>query len=75
MRWAYAASATTISRSTPTESARAPASVRSAAKWWVSRFRTALASLTTKPSKPQVSRRTSVKSQWLPDAGIPFRSM
>jgi hypothetical protein len=55
--------------------ARTPASVRSAANPWVSRFRTAFASLTTNPWKPQVSRSTSVNNQWLPEAGIPFRSM
>ena len=45
------------------------------AKPWVTRFRTALASLTTKPSKPQVSRSTSVNSHSFPVAGMPFRSM
>ena len=59
----------------PASTARAPASVRSAAKPWVTRFRTALASLTTKPSKPQVSRSTSVNSHRLPVAGMPLRSM
>ena len=61
--------------STPALIARAAASVRSAAKPWVTRFRTALASLTTKPSNPHVSRSTSVNSQRLPDAGTPLRSM
>ena len=55
--------------STPTLTARAAASLRSAAKSWVTRLRTALASLTTKPSNPQVSRNTSVNSHRLPDAG------
>ena len=58
--------------STPALTARAAASLRSAAKPWVTRFRTALASLTTKPSNPHVSRSTSVNSQRLPDAGTPF---
>ena len=64
-----------ISMSRPADTARAPASVRSRAKCWVSMDRTALASETTNPSKPNASRSTSVSSQRLPDAGTPFRSM
>ena len=59
----------------PAFTARAPASARSAAKPWVTRLRTAFASLTRKPWKPQPSRSTSSSSQWLPVAGIPLRSM
>ncbi len=71
----YAGSANVISRSTPTLTPRAPASARSRAKPWVLRLCTACASLTTKPSKPQVLRSTWSKSQALPVAGTPLRSM
>jgi len=64
-----------ISMSRPAFTARAPASARSRAKCWVTIERTALASETTKPSKPNAPRSTSVSSQRLPDAGTPFRSM
>ncbi len=74
-RWVKAGSDTAISMSRPALGARAPASAGSAAKCWVSSDLTALASLTTKPSKPHSSRSTSVSSQRFPDAGTPLRSM
>ena len=74
-RWALAGSVLAISRSTPALTARAPASVGSAANPWVTRLRTPLASLTTNPSKPSVPRSRSVTSQPLPAAGTPLRSM
>ena len=58
-----------ISRSTPAVSARAAASARSVAKPWVTRLRTALASLTTNPPKPHAWRSTSVNSHRLAEAG------
>ncbi len=64
-----------ISMSRPACRARAPASVRSAAKCWTASERTALASLTTQPVNPNCSRSTSVSSQRLPLAGTPLRSM
>ena len=71
----YAGSVSAISRSTPAATPRAPASARSAAKRWVTRFRTALASLTTNPSNPHWPRSTSLNSHWLAEAGMPFRLM
>ena len=74
-RCPYAGSVMAISRSTPAVTPRAPASARSAAKRCVRRLRTALASLTTNPSKPHCSRSTSENSHRLPEAGMPFRLM
>jgi hypothetical protein len=64
-----------ISMSTPAARARAAASGGSAARPWVTRLRTTLASLTTKPPNPHASRSTSVKSQRLAAAGTPLRFM
>jgi len=64
-----------ISMSIPAARERAPASARSLAKCCVSSERTALASDTTKPSKPRAPRSTSVSSQRFAEAGTPFRSI
>ena len=75
-RWAYAGSAIAISMSTPAFTARAPASVRSAAKPCVDEVADRVGVADHEPLEaPASPRSTSVNSQRLPVAGMPLRSM